>query len=171
MIPLLLILATPQANAAGISPASQTTPAPKLPPANPLPFADPEVANVMAPINAMFTGLAAHDGAAIAAQTLPEGGATVAVEGADGTHTVKHLSWAEFTAGIKPGPDSYEERLTDPAVEVDGDIAMVWSPYIFLLNGKPHHCGTDHFDLVRKDGTWKVLNVTWSQRTTGCGAQ
>lgn len=169
MIALLLLLAAPQDNAAGIRPSSETTPAAKLPPANPLPLADPDVANVMAPINAMFAGLAAHDAAAISAQVEPEGGATVAIEKADGSREIKHLSWSEFTAGIKPGADSFEERLTDPAVEIDGDIAMVWSPYVFYLNGKPHHCGTDHFDLVRKDGAWKVLNVTWSQRTTGCG--
>jgi len=26
----------------------------------------------------------------------------------------------------------------------------------------------DHFDLVRENGAWKVQNVTWSSRTTGC---
>src|SRR3546814_6159289 len=60
------------------------------------------------------------------------------------------------------------ERFTGPpAVEIDGDIAMVWAPYTFLLDGKPHHCGIDHFDLIREGIQWKVLNVTWSQRTTG----
>src|SRR3546814_4268831 len=64
------------------------------------------------------------------------------------------------------------ERFTGPpAVEIDGDIAMVWAPYTFLLDGKPHHCGIDHFDLIREGIQWKVLNVTWSQRTTGCGAR
>ena len=117
MIALLLLLAAPQDNAAGIRPSSETTPVAKLPPANPLPLADPDVANVMAPINAMFAGLAAHDAAAISAQVVPEGGATVAIEKADGSREIKHLSWSEFTAGIKPGADSFEERLTDPAVE------------------------------------------------------
>src|SRR3546814_10786446 len=43
------------------------------------------------------------------------------------------------------------ERFTGPpAVEIDGDIAMVWAPYTFLLDGKPHHCGIDHFDLIRE---------------------
>jgi hypothetical protein len=171
MLPLLLLLAAaPQTNAAGIKPAPETTPMAPLPPANPVPYSDPDATNVMAPINAMFAGLAARDAAAIAAQLRPEGGATVAVEKPDGSRSIRHLSWNEFTAGIKPGPERYEERLTDPAIEVDGDIAMVWSPYVFTIDGKPHHCGVDHFDLVRENGGWKVLNVTWSQRTTGCGA-
>ena len=155
MIPLVLAL------------AAQTV-SDKLPPANPLPNADADTSAVMAPINAMFAGLAARDPAAIAAQLRPEGGATVAVEKPDGTRQLRHLGWAEFTAGIKPGPERYGERLIDPAIEVDGDIAMVWSPYVFTIDGKVDHCGTDHFDLVREAGRWKVLNVTWSQRTT-CG--
>jgi len=140
----------------------------RLPPANPLPLTDVDAAAVMVPIDAMFRGLAAHDPAAILAQVRPEGGATVAVEGPGGARTIRHLSWQTFAAGVKPGPERLEERLTDPAIEIDGDIAMLWSPYVFLVDGKVHHCGTDHFDLVREGGRWKVLNVTWSQRTEGC---
>lgn len=150
--------------------ALQTQASDKLPPANPLPYADADAANVMAPIDAMFRGLAARDGAAILAQVRPDGGTTVVIERPDGRREVRHTSWAEFAGGVKPGPERYQERLTDPAVEVDGDIAMVWSPYVFTIDGKMHHCGTDHFDLVREDGRWRVLNVTWTQRTTGCPA-
>lgn len=150
--------------------ALQSTTSDKLPPANPLPYADADAANVMAPIDAMFRGLAARDGAAILAQVRPEGSATVVADKADGTRAVRRQSWADFAAGVKPGPERYEERLTDPAIEVDGDIAMVWSPYVFTIDGKVHHCGTDHFDLVREGGRWRVLNVTWTQRTTGCPA-
>ncbi len=154
MIPALLLLALQSAG--------------RLPPANPLPYADPVAGAVMAPIDAMFLGLAAHDGAAILAQVRPDGGATVAVEKPDGTRSIRRMSWTEFAAGVKSGPDRLEEKLTDTAIEVDGDIAMVWGPYTFTVNGKLHHCGVDHFDLIRENGAWKVLNVTWSQRTTGC---
>ena len=141
----------------------------KLPPANPLPPPATEEAGVMRPITAMFAGLAARDSAAILAQVRAEGGATVAQDNADGTRSVRHLTWREFAGGIKPGSERYEERLADVAIDIDGDIAMVWAPYVFLVDGKPHHCGTDHFDLVRENATWKILNVTWSQRATGCG--
>ena len=140
----------------------------KLPKWNPLPMDGSAEAAVMAPINAMFSGLEARDGAMILAQTRPDGGATVATEKADGTHSVRHLSWADFVGGIKPGSERYKETLLDPAVEVDGDVAMVWSRYVFTIDGKPHHCGVDHFDLVRENGAWKIQNVTWSSRTTGC---
>jgi len=141
----------------------------ELPPANPLAYMPADVAAVMAPVNAALAGIAAHDASAIQAQLAGDGGATMVTDSADGTAKVQHLSWPQFLAGIKPGQDSYEERLTDPAVESDGHVALVWSPYAFYLNGKPHHCGTDHFDLVKQAGGWKIVNITWSQRTTGCG--
>jgi hypothetical protein len=147
---------------------AQITPVQPMPKGTGLPPPGTDEGAVMAPINAMFAGLAARDSAAILAQLRPDGGATVASEKADGTRSVRHLSWADFTAGIKPGPEKYEERITNPAIEIDGDIAMVWAPYVFLVDGKAHHCGIDHFDLVREAGSWKILNVTWSQRTTGC---
>lgn len=171
MLPILLLLAAPQDAGQAITPATQTTPDKPLPPADPLPPPGAEEANVMAPVNAMFAGLAAHDAAAIRAQVVPEGGATLVLDRADGSTTVKHLSWDDFLAGIKPGNDRYEERLTDPAVESDGKVAMVWSPYVFYLNGQPDHCGIDHFDLVHQASGWKVVNVTWSQRSTGCAPQ
>ena len=140
----------------------------KLPKWNALPMDGSAEAAVMAPINGMFAGLEARDGAMILAQTRPEGGATVAMEKPDGSRAIRHLSWADFAGGIKLGPERYQEKLLDPAVEVDGDVAMVWSRYVFTVDGKAQHCGVDHFDLVRENGGWKVLNVTWSQRTTGC---
>ncbi len=130
-----------------------------------------EEAGVMAPINGLFAALAARDGQAILAQVRADGSATVAEEGPDGARRVRRTGWAEFAAGLKPGPERYAEKLTDAAVDIDGDIAMVWSPYIFTVDGRVAHCGTDHFDLVREAGRWKILNITWSKRTTGCPAR
>jgi hypothetical protein len=39
------------------------------------------------------------------------------------------------------------------------------------VNDKVYNCGIDHFDLVRENGTWKVMNLTFSSRITGCPAQ
>jgi hypothetical protein len=150
---------------------AQITPVAPIVKGTALPPPGAEEAAVLAPITAMFAGLAARDGTAILAQLRSEGGATVAVEKPDGSRSIRHLSWAEFAGGIKPGPEKFEERIANPAIEIDGDVAMVWAPYLFLVDGKVQHCGVDHFDLVRENGTWKVLNVTWSQRTSGCPAQ
>ncbi|WCM25137.1 nuclear transport factor 2 family protein [Sphingomonas sp. QA11] len=147
---------------------AQVTPVQPMPKGTGLPPPGTDEGAVMAPINAMLAGLAARDSAAILAQLRPDGGATVANEAPNGVRTVRHMNWTEFAASVKPGPEKYEERISNPAIEIDGDIAMVWTPYTFFIDGKAHHCGVDHFDLVRDTGSWKIVNITWSARATGC---
>jgi hypothetical protein len=146
----------------------QVTPVQPLPKAVPLPPPDADTAAVLAPIERMFAGLTAGDAQAILAQTRPDGRATAVVTRPDGTKALRTLSWADYAAGLPKGSERIEERLINPAVEIDGDIAMVWSSYVLLVDGKLAHCGVDHFDMVRDAGGWKVQNITWTQRTTDC---
>jgi hypothetical protein len=134
-----------------------------LPPAN-LPPPGTVEAAVMAPVNATLAAIGAKDGAAILAQTAPGGSATSVADG-----KVNRMSWPEMAERFKPGGPRFEEVIFDPAIDVDGDIAMVWARYVFRIDGKTHHCGVDHFDLIRSEGRWRLLNITWSSRTTGCG--
>jgi len=150
--------------------AAQTSTS-RLPPAGPLPAPGAEEQAVLQPINALFAGIAARDGARISAQLLPGGSATTVTEQPDGTRVTERRTWAEVLARFQPGPEKFEERLTDPAIESDGAVAMVWGNYVFLIDGKVAHCGTDHFDLVRDSGVWKISDASWSARTTGCPAQ
>lgn len=149
---------------------AQTTPSPKLPPANPLPYDDSEAAAVLAPINATLAAISRRDGAAMAALGLPDARITVSVEKPDGTRMLRSKSWVEFTAGVKPGPERLEEKIGMPAVEIDGDIAMVWAPFTFTIDGKLSHCGVNHFSMARENGAWKIASLAWSERKTGCPA-
>jgi hypothetical protein len=142
-----------------------------LPPAKPVPYSVPDVGAVMTPIHRLFDALAARDPAIVAEVTLPEGLATSVETGPDGMPVRRHTKWADFAARLTGGTERLEERISDPAVEIDGDVAMVWAPYVFRIDGKLHHCGYDHFDLIRADGRWKILNITWSSRTRGCPAE
>lgn len=133
-----------------------------VPTANLPPPGTPEAA-VMTPVNALLAAVSAKDGAAILAQTVPGGSATSVADG-----KVNRMGWPEMADRFKPGGPRYEEVIFDPAIDIDGDIAMVWARYVFRIDGKTHHCGVDHFDLVRTEGHWRVLNITWSSRATGC---
>ena len=153
---------------------AQTTPVAPIVKGTALPPPADDEAAVLAPLNAWFAGIDAADADAIRAQLRigGGGGATVAGTRATGESFVRHLTWEEYLANIKPGEHKYQERFTSaPAVEIDGDIAMVWGAFTLYEDGKPRTCGVDHFDLIRENGQWKVQNVTWSQRTTGCAAQ
>jgi hypothetical protein len=59
----------------------------------------------------------------------------------------------------KPGKAQIEERIHDPLVRIDNDLAVVWAPFEFLVDGKVDHCGTDLFNLVRANGQWLVASI------------
>ena len=73
----------------------------------------------------------------------------------------------QYAATTGKGMD-WEEKLTDYIVNSDGNIAHVWTPYEYYLNGKFSHCGANSFTLVYTDESWKILNVIDSLRIGSC---
>jgi len=110
---------------------------------------------VLAPIHAMFDGMSKRDAAAIKAPTLPGGTMVLMRDGKPAQMTFE--AFAERVG--KPGKTQIEERIHDPLVRVDNDLAVVWAPFDFLVDGKVDHCGTDLFNLVRVDGKWMIASV------------
>src|SRR5215212_1021587 len=138
----------------------------KLPPAQALPPPVGEEQAVLSSVDAALASFRAGDSAAMLRWVYPDGRVT-----ATGTRAsskgLRQESWAQFAARLKPG-QGFQESISDPAIEVDGDVAMVWAPFVVRVAGKVSNCGFDHFDLVRENGAWKVMNISFSSRTTGC---
>jgi hypothetical protein len=110
---------------------------------------------VLAPVNALFEGMAKRDAAAMKEPLLP-GGTMVLMR--DGKPV--EITFEAFADRVgKPGTTTIEERIHDPLVKIDHDLAVVWAPFEFLVDGKVDHCGTDLFSLVRKDGRWLIASV------------
>ena len=141
----------------------------QLPPAQPIPPPDFETANVLAPIQGLFAAFEAGDSAAMLRLVYPDGRVTGTGTRASGSG-LRQQSWAEFAQRVTPD-GRFTETIRDPAIEVDGDVAMVWTPFVVRVAGKVSNCGFDHFDLVRENGAWKVMNLTFSSRTSGCPAE
>jgi len=59
----------------------------------------------------------------------------------------------------KPSKAQIEERIHNPLVRIENDLAVVWAPFHFFIDGKVDHCGTDLFNLVRVDGRWMIASV------------
>ena len=115
----------------------------------------PQEAPVLVPIHAMFDGMAARDAAAITASALPGTVLVLMREGKPARMTIE--AFADYIAN--PAPTHIEERISDPLVRIDHDLAMVWAPFEFRSDGKPDHCGTDLFALVRSDGKWLIASI------------
>jgi hypothetical protein len=110
---------------------------------------------VLAPITQMFDGMAQRDAATIK-KPLLTGGTMVLMR--DGKPT--QMTFEDFANRVgKPGTTHIEERIHDPLVRIDHDLAVVWAPFEFLVDGKVDHCGTDLFNLVHTDGKWLIASV------------
>jgi hypothetical protein len=157
LIPVLAALAFPAAAQPPAAPAAAERPAHA---------SGEDQRAVLAVVDRMFAALATRDSAALLAEVVPEGRATANLLGPD--RRVRSAAWPAFADRLAQGRERLAERLIDPHVHIEGDIAMIWSRYEFEIDGRFSHCGIDHFDLVRIDGRWKVLNLTWTQQTQGC---
>ena len=120
----------------------------------------PEEQAVLAPVQATFDGMAKRDAAAIKANLLP-GGTLVAMR--DGKPTQMTLE-AFSERASRSGTTEVQERIHDPLVRIDNDLAIVWAPFEYLIDGKVNSCGTDMFNLVRVDGKWLVASLLYTGR-------
>lgn len=83
---------------------------------------------------------------------------------------LRAISIEQFLKAVVSRPDhpSWEERLHEFTIEVDGSIAQAWVSYSFWLGGSFSHCGIDAFTLYKKDQTWVISYLIDSRKTNGC---
>ena len=155
MLSLLLVLAVQSASA-------------KLPKAQALPPPTEDEQEVLNSANGLLAAFKTGNRAEILRWVYPDGRVT-GVGTFPGRSGLHQESWAEFTQ--REAGSGFEETISDPSIEIEGDAAMIWAPFVVRINGKVWNCGIDHFDLVRENGSWKVMNLTFSSRTAGCPVQ
>jgi Putative lumazine-binding len=126
---------------------------------------DEQAVAVLAPVTALFDGMAKRDAAAMK-KPLLAGGTMVLMR--DGKPV--QMTFEAFTERVgRPGTTQIEERIHDPLVRIDNDLAVVWAPFEFLVDGKVDHCGTDLFNLVRVDGKWLIASIADTGRNNCAG--
>ena len=131
---------------------------------DPVSSASIEEKAVLASFQAMLDGLGKRDKAAMMAQMLPGGSAVLMRKGKPSQMTFEMLT----DRLSQPGQATHEERIHDAVVHVDGDVATVWAPFEFLVDGKIDHCGRDIANLVRIDGRWVIAAIEDNGRSD-CG--
>ena len=66
--------------------------------------------------------------------------------------------------------DNQTVKAGDPLVRIDNDLAVVWAPFEFRIDGKLDHCGTDLFSLVHNNGKWLIGSLAATLRKD-CGTK
>lgn len=88
-----------------------------------------------------------------------------------GEHILSDSSMENFLVAIakRPETDKWDEQLLDYKVQIDGNLAHVWTPYEFYFNGNFSHCGANAFTLAKMDDGWKIVHLIDSRRKSSCG--
>jgi hypothetical protein len=63
---------------------------------------------------------------------------------------------------------AWDEQIYDVQVAVDGNMASVWAPYTFYLDGAISHCGVDSIEMLHDGAGWRVTQISDTRRQTDC---
>ena len=63
---------------------------------------------------------------------------------------------------------NWEEELQSFDFKIDGNLAQVWCPYLFYLNGMLSHCGANSIQLFYEDEQWRIVSILDTRRKN-CG--
>jgi len=95
---------------------------------------------------------------------LLEDGIFSSVRDVNGARRIQTTTFGEHVArATAPNDDRvFLERMWEPTVLIDGDLAVVWTRYDFHLDGEFSHCGTDGVLLLRTDDGWRIASLAWT---------
>jgi hypothetical protein len=83
---------------------------------------------------------------------------------------VKSNPVADFVKRIAETPvdTQLDERILDYHIQIDGNLASVWTPYRFYVNENFSHCGVNSFQLVKMKEGWKIVYIIDTRRKEPC---
>jgi hypothetical protein len=124
---------------------------------------------ILATVQKVFTAMRTRD-TALLRQAFDTSARLAGVSTRNGPAAVRLTVPSAFGSAIASAPagDVWNERIWDPEVRVDGDVAQVWAYYTFHRSGAFSHCGVDAFMLLKVGSEWKITQLADSRRTTGC---
>ena len=116
---------------------------------------------VMQVVHDLFDGMREKDANKI--RGVFAEGARLGGVGRDGS--VNYTTAEQFAMQIGGMEASLDERIWDWEVQIDGNLAQVWTKYDILIDGNFSHCGADAFQLLNSQGEWKIAHLADSRRT------
>ena len=88
----------------------------------------------------------------------------------DGKSILRSEDFSKFLKSLasKNPKDIWEEKLLSYHIQVDSNMANVWTPYEFYLNKNFSHCGVNSFQLFHDGSNWKIIYLIDTRRRKSC---
>ena len=67
-----------------------------------------------------------------------------------------------------PHDQVWDEPLWNVQINIDGNLANVWTEYAFYAGKNFSHCGVDAFMLNKEETGWKIFHLTDTRKRQGC---
>ncbi len=81
----------------------------------------------------------------------------------------KSESIDNFISYIGGGLDKeHDEQIWNTSIQIDNNLATVWTNYAFYLNGQFSHCGSENFLLIKSGSQWKIFHLVDTRQKVGC---
>ncbi|MDO6446797.1 hypothetical protein Q4493_13535 [Colwellia sp. 1_MG-2023] len=111
-----------------------------------------EKTQVLSPINTMFDAMREHDSKKFLKQFTQE----AILERATTHDEIKKSDLMKFAEFIEGSKKHLDEKLFNIKVQESGNLASVWAPFAFYVDGKLSHCGVNSFQLIKQNEQWKI---------------
>ncbi len=74
--------------------------------------------------------------------------------------------FGDFLRSLITIPDNmrFHEKLLDYKIDIDGNLAHVWTPYEFYINNQLSHIGANSFTLYNENGNWVIIHLIDTRR-------
>ena len=122
---------------------------------------------IRAVVRRLFDGMRGADSAMVRS-TMAPGVRFARVDARATPPTIQYDTPDSWLSGVAKSAKRWDERVYDVQVRVDDDMAQVWAPYTFYLDGRIRHCGVDTMELLRDASGWKITQLSDTQRREGC---
>lgn len=124
-------------------------------------------AAVLRVVNQLFDTMQTRRTEALHSLFIPDG-RLVSTQTRAGQPATRLLTRDEFVKMVLETKEPYRERMFEPEVRVQGDLATVWGRYDFHVGERLTNCGINSIQLLRTPGGCKIAHIASTILTAGC---
>lgn len=120
-------------------------------------------------INSLFLGMKEGDSARVHRAFRDDVTLYTSFTNKKGQAVLKQGSLQDFLIGVgTPHEEPWNEQIKTMEIQIDDNLAHVWTKYSFYLGTNFVHCGVNSFQLIHSDSEWKIINLIDTRKIKEC---